>query len=714
MKRTALWLFPVLMFVACTAPQANRTESHAQPFKYPTTHKIDHVDDYHGTSIADPYRWLEDPNATDTKTWVKAQNAVTFGYLKSLKPRDAIRKRLTELWNYERFGTRGYATPFKKGGQYFYFRNDGLQNQDVLYTMQSLNDEPRVLLDPNKLSSDGTIALSGVAVSPDGKHLAYGVSSGGSDWQEWHVRDVANGRDLSDHVRWVKFSQASWSKDGQGFYYSRYDAPAEGEKLHGQNHFQKLYYHTLGKTQDNDQLVYERPDQKEWGFGGEVTDDGRYLMITVWRGTERKNLVFFKDLAAAQNPVVELISDFEASYTFVGNDGSTLWIQTDLNAPTHRLIALDAANPHTAPREIIPATGETLTAVSRVGGHFTASYLKDAHSQVKVFDLNGRMIRDVNLPGIGSVSGFEGGADSAETFFAFSSFNEPASIYRYNVADGGQSLFKKPKVAFDSKKFITKQIFYSSKDGTRVPMFIVHKQGLKLDGDNRVLLYGYGGFNISLTPRFSVANIVWMERGGVYAMPNLRGGGEYGRAWHEAGMKHHKQNVFDDFIAAGEWLVKNKYTQPSKLAIAGGSNGGLLVGACMTQRPDLFGAAMPAVGVMDMLRFHKFTIGWAWVSDFGSPEDPADFKVLQAYSPLHNLRAGVDYPATLITTADHDDRVVPAHSFKFAAALQSAHAGQAPTLIRIETRAGHGAGKPTAMVIEEATDKWAFLEANLN
>ncbi|MBD2742160.1 prolyl oligopeptidase family serine peptidase [Coleofasciculus sp. FACHB-1120] len=677
---------------------------------YPTSQKVDQVDDYHGTKVADPYRWLEDPDSDETKAWVEAQNQVTFSYLNEIPVREKIKQRLTELWDYEK-----YSLPFKEGDRYFYFKNDGLQNQSVLYTLTSLDAEPKVLLDPNKLSEDGTIALSGIAISEDGNLMAYGLSTSGSDWQEWKVRDVKTGEDLSDHLKWIKFSGASWTNDNQGFFYSRYDEPNETTKLEEINYCQKLFYHQLGKPQSEDVLIYHRPDQKEWGFSGGVTEDGHYLIISVWRGSDPKNLVFYKDLTNPDAPVIELISEFEASYSFIDNDGSIFWFRTDLDAPRGRAIAIDISNLSSSPgskegwQEIIPQAEEVLEGVGLLNNQFVAEYLKDARTQIKIFDLNGSFVREVELPGIGSAGGFGGKRYDTETFYSFTSFTTPATIYRYDMVSGESTIFRQPKVDFNPADYKTKQIFYRSKDGTHLPMFITYKKGLQLDGSNPTYLYGYGGFNVSLTPSFSVGSLVWMEMGGVYAVPNLRGGGEYGEEWHQAGTKLNKQNVFDDFIAAAEWLIANGYTTPAKLAIGGGSNGGLLVGACMTQRPDLFGAALPAVGVMDMLRFHKFTIGWAWTSDYGSPENPEEFKALYAYSPLHNLKPGTSYPATMITTADHDDRVVPAHSFKFAAALQAAHAGVAPVLIRIETKAGHGAGKPTTKIIEEVADRWAFL-----
>ncbi|MEB3182233.1 MAG: prolyl oligopeptidase family serine peptidase [Nostocaceae cyanobacterium] len=676
-----------------------------KPLNYPVSRKSQQVDDYHGVTVLDPYRWLEDPDSEETKAWVEAQNQVTFGYLQEIPVRETIKQRLIKLWDYER-----YSIPFQRGERYFYYKNDGLQNQSILYTLTSLDGEPQVLLDPNKLSEDGTVSLSGLSISEDGTLLAYGLSTSGSDWQEWKVRDIETREDLSDHLKWIKFSGASWTHDHQGFFYSRYDEPNEKTKLEDVNYYQKLFYHRLGTTQSEDILIYERPDQKEWGFSGSVTEDGRYLIISVWRGTDPKNLLFYKDLTDRNANVIELISEFQASYNFIDNDGDIFWIQTDFQAPRGRVIAIDINNP--APenwQEIIPQATETLESVGLLNNQFVADYLQDAHTQIKIFDLNGVFLREVELPGIGSAGGFGGKRYDTETFYSFTSFTTPVIIYRYDMVSGESTLFRQPQVDFNPAEYETEQIFYPSKDGTQIPMFITHKKGVKLDGNNPTYLYGYGGFNVSLTPSFSVGILVWMEMGGIYAVPNLRGGGEYGEEWHQAGMKLKKQNVLDDFITAGEWLIAHGYTSPSKLAIGGGSNGGLLVGACMTQRPNLFAAALPAVGVMDMLRFHKFTIGWAWCSEYGSADNPEEFTALYAYSPLHNLKPGTAYPATLITTADHDDRVVPAHSFKFAAALQAAHAGDKPVLIRIETKAGHGAGKPTGKIIEEIADRWAFL-----
>jgi prolyl oligopeptidase len=683
---------------------ASATQRMIKPITYPSARKSDQTDDYHGVKVADPYRWLEDLDSEETRNWVEAENKLTFGYLNEIPGREKIKQRLTKLWNYERYGV-----PFKEGNNYFYSHNSGLQNQSVYFTVTSLSGEPRMLIDPNTLSTDGTVALSGLSVSHDGKLLAYSLSASGSDWQEWKVRDVESGKDLNDDLKWVKFSGASWTPDGKGFFYSRYDEPKENS-LKSTNYFQKLYYHRLGAPQSDDSLVYERSDQKEWLFGGSVTDDGRYLIIGINQGTDVKNRLYYKDLQTKDSAVVKLLDDFDAAYNFIDNDGPVFWFQTDLEAPRGKIIAIDTRAPERKNwKTLVPESAETLQSVSFVNHMFVADYLKDAHSQVKVFDKSGKLVREIKFPGIGSASGFGGKAKDKETFYAFTSFTMPTTIYRYDMVTGQSTIFRQPKVDFRSEDYETKQFFYNSKDGTRVPMFITHKKGLKLDGNNPTYLYGYGGFDISLTPAFSPGILVWMEMGGVFAQPNLRGGGEYGEEWHKGGMKAKKQNVFDDFIAAAEWLIANKYTSTPKLAIGGGSNGGLLVGAALTQRPDLFGAAVPQVGVMDMLRFQKFTIGWAWVSDYGSSDNAEDFKALYAYSPLHNIKAGTNYPPTLITTADHDDRVWPGHSFKFAATMQAAQAGAAPILIRIETKAGHGAGKPTSKVIEEIADRWSFL-----
>jgi prolyl oligopeptidase len=677
---------------------------------YPITRTVDQQDNYHGTTIADPYRWLEDANSDETHAWVEAQNKLTQGYLSQIPGRDAIKSRLTKLWNFERF-----SVPFKEGGRYFYSRNDGLQNQSVLYTMKTLADVPRMLLDPNTLAADGTVALAGLAVSPNGRYLAYSTAASGSDWNEIRVRDIDSGKDTDDIIKWVKFSSTAWLHDGSGFFYSRYDEPKEATKLADVNYFQKLYFHKVGTPQSADTLVYDRPDHKDWGFGAEVSEDGKYLVITASQGTENKNRVYYKELSRKDAKVVPLLEDFDAAYNFIGNDGSVFWFRTERNAPRGRIISIDTRKPGVLNwKQIVPESGNTMVSASIVNNQLLVDYLSDAHSLVKVFDLKGKPLHDIELPGLGSAGGFNGKRADTETFYSYTSFTTPSTIYRYDLKANKSSVYRQPKVDFDPALFETRQEFFTSRDGTKVPMFVVSKKGLKLDGSNPTYLYGYGGFNISLTPSFSVANLAWLEMGGVYVMANLRGGGEYGESWHAAGTKLQKQNVFDDFIGAAEWLIEHKVTSPAKLSIGGGSNGGLLVGAAMTQRPELFAAAIPQVGVMDMLRFHKFTIGWAWTSDYGSSDNADEFKALVKYSPLHNLKKGTCYPATMITTADHDDRVVPAHSFKFAATAQADQApGGAPILIRIDSKAGHGAGKPTTKQIEEVADRWGFLSRAL-
>jgi prolyl oligopeptidase len=683
--------------------------------KYPEYPRLDQIDEIHGVKVPDPYRWLEDIDSPQTRQWIESQNYITFSYLEKIPARDKILQRIAELWNYEKYGV-----PFKRGNRYFFTRNDGLQNQNVLYWMESLDSEPQLLLDPNQLSKDGTIALVGLAISEDGRYMAYGLSSAGSDWTEWRVRDIDNAFDLPDHLKWIKFSSASWDIKGKGFYYSRYDEPQEGMALRDANYYHKLYYHQMGTSQLEDQLIYERPDQKEWGFSAEVTQDGKYLVISVWKGTLQQNGIFWQDLESKNKSVVEMLNQFDASYEFIGNEGPIFYFRTDLDAPKLRVIAIDSSNPDRGNwREIIPESSDSLQAVSLVGRYFVASNLHDAYSQIKIFDLKGNFLRDLPLPEIGSVIGFIGRQNDPETFYLFTGFTVPGTIYRYDIDTGESSIFRQPQVNFDPAMYVTEQVFYQSKDGTTIPMFLCYQKGMVRDGNNPTFLYGYGGFNIPLTPVFSVSNLIWMEMGGIYAQASLRGGGEYGKSWHEAGMRGQKQNVFDDFIASAEWLINHKYTNPEKLSIGGRSNGGLLVAACMVQRPELFAACLIGVGVLDMLRFHKFTIGWAWVSDYGSPDDPNDFKTLLAYSPYHNLQDGFTYPAVLITTADHDDRVYPAHSFKFTAALQDAirdnqSSKSKPALIRIETRAGHGVGKPTSKIIEENADMWAFLVENLN
>ncbi len=679
------------------------------PMSYPAARRDPLVETLHGVQVPDPYRWMENSDDPELKKWIEEQNALTRGYLDQIPERAAIERRFTKLWNFERFGV-----PDQRGGRYFWTKNDGLQNQDVLYWGASPG-KGKVLLDPNKLSEDGTVALSGVAISDDGKFMAYSLSEGGSDWQTWRVRKIDTGLDLPDKIEWSKFSAASWTPDGRGFYYSRYDAPKAGAKLQGSNYFHKLYFHKVGTPQSRDALAYERKDQKEWGFGGTVTEDGRYLVISVWQGTQRENRIFYRDLRAKSARTIELLTKADAQYTFLGNDGPIFWFQTDRKAPLSRVIAIDVRKPEEANwKSLVAETKDKLESVSVVGGRLFASYLQDASSRVKVFRTTGKFERDVVLPGIGTASGFGGKQKDRETFFSFMSFGYPTTVFRYEVPTGKTKPVFKPKVDFDPDEFVTERVFYRNpKDGTRIPMFVSYKKGMKKDGSNPTYLYGYGGFNSAMTPFFSVSRLVWMEMGGISAVACIRGGSEYGTKWHDGGRLKNKQNCFDDFIAAGEYLIERKFTSTSKLAIAGGSNGGLLVGACLIQRPDLWGAALPDVGVLDMLRFHKFTIGWAWVSDYGDPEKKEDFSVALRYSPYHNVKAGATLPPTFVTTGDHDDRVVPLHSFKFSAALQHSQAGGAPILVRIETQAGHGAGKPTSKIIEESADRFAVCVKNL-
>ncbi|HEV7572364.1 MAG TPA: prolyl oligopeptidase family serine peptidase [Thermoanaerobaculia bacterium] len=681
------------------------------PIEYPKTKKVEQVDDYHGTKVADPYRWLETDVRTskDVADWVAAENKITFDYLGTIPEREPIRKQLTTLWNYEK-----YSTPYKRGGHYFFSKNNGLQNQSVVYTVDKWGDTPRVLLDPNGWSKDGTVALGGVAVSDDAKYVAYAVAEAGSDWQTIRVAEVANGKQLADELKWVKFSGISWTNDDKGFFYSRFPAVDAEKSFQSLNRNQKVYYHRLGTPQSDDAVVYYDPAQPEWNHGADVSEDGRYLIITTTQGTANRNQVHVRDLQDPYAMPVTVVDKIENDYTFVGNDGPVLYFRTDLNAQKGRLIAIDLRNPARVNwKEILPESDATLQGVDYTGHRFVATYLRDAHSEIRLFDTAGKLVRTVELDGIGSAGGFGGRSDDTETFYSFSSYATPPSVYRYDLATGEKQLVFRAKVAMNPADYEVKQVFYTSKDGTKVPMFISYKKGLKLDGNNPTLLYGYGGFDISMTPGFSISRLTWMNMGGVYAVANLRGGGEYGEAWHDAGTKLHKQNVFDDFIAAAEYLTKNGYTKPSRLAVQGASNGGLLIGAVETQRPDLFGATLPAVGVMDMLRFNQFTAGRYWVDDYGSSANADEFKALFAYSPYHNIKPGTKYPATFITTADTDDRVVPGHSFKFAAAIQEAQSGPAPVLIRIETRAGHGGGKPTAKQIEETTDEMAFLVKNL-
>ncbi|MEJ2302028.1 MAG: prolyl oligopeptidase family serine peptidase [Anaerolineales bacterium] len=684
-------------------------------FHYPPTRTVDQVDNFHGTEVPDPYRWLEDVNADETLEWIRAQNKLTFSYLESIPAREKIKERLTYLWDFPKA-----SAPLKRGKRYFQLRNTGLQNQDVLYVMDDVSGPARELLDPNKLSADGTVALTYWEASKEGRMLAYATSASGSDWLTWKVRNVETGQDLPDLIEWGKFSNATWLPDGSGFYYARYDEPEEGLEYAGVNYYHKLFLHKLGQAQSQDELIYHRPDQKEWGFEPKVSDDGAFLVVHVWQGTDTRNRLFYQELDGDET-VHELISELEAGFRFVGNDRHKFYLRSDLEAPRGRLIAINLKRPQRENWEtLIPESDDLLEFVRLVNQQFIVLYLHDAYHLIKRFDLNGNLLGEIHLPALGSIVSLNdetslfGNRDDRELFYTFQSFVTPPTVYRYDFSqDRTQTIFK-PTIQFDFAPYNTQQVFVPSKDGTKIPLFLVYKRGLAKNGMNPALLYGYGGFNISMTPIFSISRLVWLEMGGVLAYACLRGGGEYGEDWHQAGMIHNKQNVFDDFISCAEYLIDEKITSTARLAIQGGSNGGLLVGACMTQRPDLFAAALPAVGVMDMLRFHKFTIGWAWVSDYGCSDDTDEFKSLYAYSPLHNLKPGTRYPATLITTADHDDRVVPGHSFKFAAALQSAQAGEAPALIRIQTKAGHGLGKPTAILIEEQADIWSFLVKELD
>ncbi len=697
----------LLLTSAMLAPSADLK---VNKYTYPSAKKVDVVDDYHGTKVADPYRWLEDTNSPETTAWVEAENKVTAAYFAQIPQRAKIHARLTELFNYER-----YSSAFEVAGKYFLFKNDGLQNQDILYVADKPDGTERVLLDPNTLRADGTAALSGLSVDRSAKLLAYAIAQAGSDWSEWHVREISTGEDLPDLVQWTKFTNAEWTFDGRAFYYQRFPEPTDKAALTASNKNAQLYLHTIGRPQSSDQLIYQRPDHPNWLFGSAVSDDGRYLVLQIETGDAGRNLLFYQDLQATTPKTVELINQLQAQFHFIGNQGSTFFVNTTDNAPKGRVIAIDVNRPERANwKEIVPEQPETLGSVQYVGGKLILSYLKDAHSVAKIAGVNGKVEHELALPGLGT-SGFSSArASDTELIYSFDSFTAPLTFYRYDLKTNQSTLLRQSKLSFDPSLYETEQVFYKSKDGTRVPMFLVHKKGLERNGQNPTLLYAYGGFNVAVTPNFSATFLGWMEMGGLLAVANLRGGSEYGEAWHQAGTKLHKQNVFDDFIAGAEFLIANKYTSTPKLSIFGGSNGGLLIGAVLNQRPERFGAAMPAVGVMDMLRFNKFTIGAAWEGDYGSPENPQEFKALYAYSPLHNIRAGVHYPPTLITTSDHDDRVVPGHSFKYAATLQAAQGGPAPILIRIETRAGHGAGKPTTKRIDEAADRFAFLVHELH
>jgi prolyl oligopeptidase len=675
--------------------------------QYPKTKKVTQVDDYFGTKVADPYRWLEDDKSAETADWVAAENKVTQDYLSKIPYRDQVKKRLTELWNYAR-----YSSPFKEGQYYYFYKNDGLQNQSVLYRQKGLDGTPEVFIDPNKMSKDGTAAVSTPSFTNDAKYAAYMIAQAGSDWQQAFVMDVATKKQLTDKIDWIKFSGISWKGD-DGFYYSRFPVADEKSMMTNQNQNQKLYYHKLGTPQSADVLIYEDKEHPLRSVGGGLTEDERFLEVRQSEGTSGSQ-IWIKDMKNPNSNFILLIKGFDTEAGVIDNDGDRILVLTNADAPNYKVVSIDPKNPSKENwKTIIPTRTKLLQNVGTAGGKLFLSYLEDASSKVYQTDYKGTLEREIKLPGIGTAGGFGGHRWDNEFFYSYSSFNYPPAIFHYTISNGQSELFRRAEVKINADNYQTVQSFFTSKDGTKVPLFITYKKGIKLDGNNPTLLYGYGGFNIPSTPGFSISNAFFLEQGGVYAVVNLRGGSEYGEAWHKAGMLKNKQHVFDDFIGAAEFLIKTKYTNPQKLAIRGGSNGGLLVGAAMTQRPELFKVAIPQVGVMDMLRYHTFTIGHAWATEYGRSDQSEYFPVLYKYSPLHNLKKGVKYPATLVTTGDHDDRVVPAHSFKFAATLQEMNDGTNPTLIRIETRAGHGAGKPTSKQIEEATDIWSFVMYNL-
>ena len=698
--------------VLLPAVPACATGSSAEALSYPVARKADNSDVYSGVTVKDPYRWLEDADSPETKQWVEQEETLTRDYLDKIPQRPEIAKRLRELWNYGRCDL-----PRQEGKRLFFTMNTGLQNQAVLYVEDESNKR-RVLIDPNTLTKDGTVNLANYKASRDGKLLVYGLSASGSDWEDWYFQDVTTGKKLPDHLKWLKNAEADWSPDSKGVYYSRFDEPKTAEMFREANYYHKVYYHELGTDQSKDKLIYERKDQKEWDFSPMVSDDNHYLIITASHGTSPKNGVFVKDLSDPSNQVLEMFPPGRAMFSYIGNDGSTFWFLSDENAPTAKIVAVSAnfekERIHIAQTDLIAPVKDTLEDAAFVNGKFLCHYLKDAASSVSLYNKDGKFDRLLELPGVGTVHGFAGHQDDSDAYFSYTSFNAPPTVYKLNPQSNSQSVFFQADLQFNPGEYITEQIFCKSSDGTNVPVFVSHKKGLPLDGRNPTFLYAYGGFKISMTPTFSPSNLLWMERGGVYALAVLRGGGEYGEQWHEAGMKLHKQRVFDDFAGAARGLIEKKYTSTPKLSIGGGSNGGLLVGASITQHPELFGAAIAQVGVMDMLRFNQFTVGWEWEQEYGSPKDAEQFKALHAYSPLHNIKSGVCYPATMITTADHDDRVVPGHSFKFAATLQAAQGCANPTLIRIDTKAGHGHGKSTDKLIDEAADKWAFLTKTLN
>lgn len=674
--------------------------------EYPMTKKNNQVDNYFGTEVSDPYRWLEETDSPEVKEWVEQENKITFDYLNNIPFREKIKQRINEIWNYP-----WYSRPRKTAKNYFFFKNNGLQNQSVLYIQKDLNSEPEVFLDPNTFSEDGTVALGYIIDSKDGNYLAYTVSTSGSDWREVNVMDVATKKKLDDNLKWIKYSGVSWYKNG--FYYSRYDEPV-GENIYTtSNKFHKVYYHKLGTKQDEDELIYEDKNNPDRSFYTETTEDEKYLILTVDIIGKKGNSLYFKDLSNPLSQFIPIVEDFDYSYWALDNIGNKLLIMTNKDAPKYKLMLADLDHPSIPWETIIPEQDMVLNSIHFVDGKLIAAYMKDVTSRVYVYDSTGKFLNEVKLPALGSVGGFGGKRYDKQVFYTFTSFTYPADIYMYDIEKQQSTLFKKSEVKFNPDKYEAKQVFYKSKDGTSIPMFIVNKKGVVLNGDNLTLLYGYGGFNISMEPYFSISRLILLENGGIFAMPNIRGGGEYGEDWHNAGMLLNKQNVFDDFIAAAEYLIKEKYTSPQKLAISGGSNGGLLIGAVLNQRPDLFKVAFAAVGVMDMLRYQKFTAGKYWISEFGASDDSVSFKNLYSYSPLHNIKEGLNYPAVLVTTADHDDRVVPLHSFKYIATLQDKYKGSNPVLIRIETKAGHGSGTPTDKIIDENTDLWSFMFYNM-
>ena len=697
-----LAVVPLVLFLNT----CKKEQGFSQPeLTYPETKKADVADDYFGTKVPDPYRWFEDLNSEDVKAWVEAENEVTFSYLEQIPFREKIRQRLTELYDYPK-----YSSPYRAGDHYFFYKNEGLQNQSVIYVQKGLEGEPEVFIDPNELSPDGTVRIYLTGFSEDNRYAAYSRSEAGSDWQEIRIMEIATKKELEDRIHWVKFSGAAWYNDG--FFYSGYDKPEKGEELKEQNKYQKIFYHKLGDPQEKDKLVYEDREHPLRYVSADVTEDSRYLILVVSEGTSGNEL-YYKELGDEEAVFKPLVTGFDYDTYVIDNMGKDFLAYTNIDAPNYRVVKIDPEAPEQNNwSDIIPEKDEVLNSANTAGGYLFCRYLKDAHTQVFQHDLEGNLVREIELPDLGTASGFGGRKEHKSLFYVFTSFTYPPTIFKYQVKDGTSEVFRKTEVPFNPEDYETRQVFYTSKDGTQVPLFIVHKKGIKLNGKNPALLYGYGGFNISLLPGFSATRIFLLENGFIYAQANLRGGGEYGEEWHKAGMLLNKQNVFDDFIAAAEYLINEKYTSQDKLAIAGGSNGGLLVGAAMTQRPDLFAVALPAVGVMDMLRYHKFTVGWGWAVEYGSSDEEEHFKNLYAYSPLHNIKQGVCYPATLVTTADHDDRVVPAHSFKFIATLQEKHACDNPVLIRIETRSGHGSSSTTKM-IDELTDEYAFMCFNL-